>query len=128
MVAHHDAAHSGWIFHPAIPEAIFHRAKVPIELFDTSPALMWPLLASPLLAVASALTGSRFAARLAALLGFGYAASMAQIGSREVVPGANDNATAVVLLLELARRLLAEPTASTRVILLDRRGGVVLGG
>ena len=119
VVAHHDAAHSGWIFHPAIPETIFHRAKVPIELFDTSPALMWPLLASPLLAVASALTGSRLAARLGALLGFGYAASMAQIGSREVVPGANDNATAVVLLLELARRLLAEPTASTRVILLS---------
>ena len=119
VVAHHDAAHSGWIFDPAIPETIFHRAKVPIELFDTSPALMWPLLASPLLAVASALTGSRFASRLGALLGFGYAASMAQIGSREVVPGANDNATAVVLLLELARRLLAEPTASTRVILLS---------
>ena len=119
VVAHHDAAHSGWIFHPAIPETIFHRARVPIELFDTSPALMWPLLASPVLAVASALTGSRGAARLGALLGFGYAASMAQIGSRAVVPGANDNGTAVVLLVELARRLLAEPTASTRVILLS---------
>jgi hypothetical protein len=119
VVAHHDAAHSGWIFHPAIPQTIFHRGKVPIELFDTSPALMWPLLASPLLAVVSALTGSRFAARLGVLLGAGYAASMAQIGSREVVPGANDNGTAVVLLLEVARRLLAEPTASTRVILLS---------
>ena len=119
VVAHHDAAHSGWIFHPAIPETIFHRARVPIELFDTSPALMWPLLASPVLAVASALTGSRGAARLGAMLGFGYAASMAQIGSRAVVPGANDNGTAVVLLVELARRLLAEPTASTRVILLS---------
>jgi hypothetical protein len=119
VVAHHDAAHSGWIFHPAIPETIFHRARVPIELFDTSPALMWPLLASPVLAVASALTGSRGAARLGALLGFGYAASMAQIGSRAAVPGANDNGTAVVLLVELARHLLAEPTASTRVILLS---------
>jgi hypothetical protein len=119
IVAHHDAAHSGWIFNPAIPEAIFHRAKVPIDLFDTSPALMWPLLASPLLAVASALTGSRAAATLGTLLGAGYAASMAEIGSRDVVPGANDNATAVVLLLALAERLVAEPTASTRVILLS---------
>ena len=44
---------------------------------------------------------------------------MAEIGSRGVVPGANDNGTAVVLLLALARSLLAEPTTSTRVILLS---------
>jgi Zn-dependent M28 family amino/carboxypeptidase len=44
---------------------------------------------------------------------------MAEIGSRAVVPGANDNGTAVILLLALARRLLAEPTTSTRVILLS---------
>ena len=119
VVAHHDAAHSGWIFSPEIPELIFHRLGVPIELFDTSPALMWPLLASPFLAIASALTGRRTPARLGALLGAGYAASMADIGSRDVVPGANDNGTAVVLLLALAERLLAEPTGSVRVILLS---------
>jgi hypothetical protein len=119
VVAHTDAAHSGWIFSPAVPEMIFDRLGVPIGLFDTSPALMWPLLASPLLAVGSALTGSRLAARVGALLGLGYAASMADIGMRDVVPGANDNGTAVVLLIELARRLVAEPTSSTRVILLS---------
>jgi hypothetical protein len=119
VVAHHDAAHSGWIFSPEIPELIFHRLGVPIELFDTSPALMWPLLASPLLAIASGLSGQRAPAKLGALLGAGYAASMADIGSRDVVPGANDNGTAVVLLLALAERLLAEPTGSLRVILLS---------
>jgi hypothetical protein len=119
IVAHHDAAHSGLIFHPGIPETIFRRWGVPIELFDTSPALMWPLAASPALAVAAALTSSRSAAKLGALLGIGYAAAMAEIGSRAVVPGANDNGTAVVLLIALAERLLAEPTASTRVILLS---------
>ena len=119
VVAHHDAAHSGWVFHPAIPETIFHRLGLSIELFDTSPALMWPLAASPLLAVASALTGRPTPARVGALLGAGYAASMAEIGSRGVVPGTNDNGTAVVLLLALARSLLAEPTTSTRVILLS---------
>lgn len=119
IVAHHDAAHSGWIFNPAIPELVFERAGVPVAAFDTSPALMWPLLASPLLAVASALTGRRSLGALGAVLGAGYAASMAEIGLREAVPGANDNATAVVLLLALAERLLAEPTSSTRVILLS---------
>ena len=119
IVAHHDAAHSGLIFHPEIPETIFRRRGVPIELFDTSPALMWPLLASPALAVAAGLTGSRMAAKLGALLGAGYAAAMAEIGVRAVVPGANDNGTAVVLLIAIAERLLAEPTTSTRVILLS---------
>jgi len=119
IVAHHDAAHSGMIFHPAIPETIFRRFGVPIGLFDTSPALMWPLAASPLLAIAAALTGLRGPARLGALVGAGYGAAMAEIGAREVVPGANDNGTAVVLLLALARRLRAEPTFQTRVILLS---------
>jgi hypothetical protein len=119
IVAHHDAAHSGLIFHPAIPETIFRRLGVPIELFDTSPALMWPLVASPLLAIAAGLSGRRAPARLGALLGAGYAAAMAEIGSRAVVPGANDNGTAVILLLALARRLLADSTTSTRVILLS---------
>ena len=119
IVAHHDAAHSGLIFHPAIPETLFGRLGVPIERFDTSPALMWPLLASPALAAAAGLSGKRGLAKLGALLGAAYVAAMAEIGTREVVPGANDNATAVVLLLALARRLLAEPTESTRVILLS---------
>ncbi len=119
VVAHHDAAHSGWIFNPAIPKTLFDRLGLPIERFDTSPPLMWPLAASPLLALASALGAGRAAARLGLALGAGYAASMAEIGSRPVVPGANDNATAVVALLALARGLLAEPTSSTRVILLS---------
>jgi hypothetical protein len=119
IVAHHDAAHSGLIFHPEIPEFIFRRLGLPIEWFDTSPALMWPLAASPLLAIAAGLSGRRAPAKLGALLGAGYAAAMAEIGSRAVVPGANDNGTAVILLLALARRLLAEPTTSTRVILLS---------
>jgi len=119
LVAHHDAAHSGLIFHPAIPETIFRRLGVPIERFDTSPALMWPLIGSGALAALGAIIGSRAPARLAAFLGAGYAAAMAEIGTRTVVPGANDNATGVVLLIAIARRLVAEPTSSTRVVLLS---------
>lgn len=119
LVAHHDAAHAGLVFHPAIPEMLFRRLGLPIERFDTSPALMWPLLASPALALAAGLSGVRAAAKLGAALGAGYVAAMADIGARAVVPGANDNATAVVLLLSIARRLLAEPTSSVRVILLS---------
>jgi acetylornithine deacetylase/succinyl-diaminopimelate desuccinylase-like protein len=44
---------------------------------------------------------------------------MTEIGLRDVVPGANDNGTAVVSLLALAERLVAEPTDNLRVILLS---------
>jgi Zn-dependent M28 family amino/carboxypeptidase len=44
---------------------------------------------------------------------------MADIGSRDAVPGANDNGTAVVALLALARRFLEEPPEQLRVILLS---------
>lgn len=119
IVAHHDAAHSGWIFHPAIPELLFDRLGLPIEDLDTSPPLMWPLVAAPLLAIASALGGGAAPARLGVALGAAYAASMAEIGARAVVPGANDNGTGVILLIALAERLLAEPTGSLRVIMLS---------
>jgi Zn-dependent M28 family amino/carboxypeptidase len=42
-----------------------------------------------------------------------------QIGSTRVVPGANDNATGVVSLVELARRLAEQPTANVRVLLVS---------
>jgi Zn-dependent M28 family amino/carboxypeptidase len=49
----------------------------------------------------------------------GAAAVIGQIGSTKVVPGANDNVTGVVSLLELAHRLAAEPTANVRVLLVS---------
>jgi hypothetical protein len=117
LVAHHDAAHSGLVFHPALPQ-LADRLGI-IEGSDTSPPLMAPVLGGPLLSAIGALTGIRLLSKLGVLLGAGSAAAMADIGSRDTVPGANDNGTAVVLLLAIARRLLSEPTAGTRVLLLS---------
>jgi hypothetical protein len=120
FVAHHDAAHSGLVFHPAIPNTIAKRFPQAIERTDTSPPLMAPVLAGPLLAALGGLSGSRLASKLAVCLGAGSAAAMLDIGMREAVPGANDNGTAVVALLALARRLRESPvTADTRVMLLS---------
>ena len=47
LVAHHDAAHSGLIYHPAIPELVFGRAPWLLERNDTSPPLMAPAVAIP---------------------------------------------------------------------------------
>jgi hypothetical protein len=117
LIAHHDAAHSGLVFHPKLPD-IGDRLGL-IERSDTSPPLMAPVVGGPVLAALGALTGRRLLTKIGVFLGLGSAAAMAEIGMRDVVPGANDNGTAVVALLALAERLLAEPTTSTRVILLS---------
>jgi Peptidase family M28 len=117
LIAHHDAAHSGLVFHPALPHIADGLGM--IERSDTSPPLMAPVVGGPALAALGALTGRRPLAKLGVLLGVGSAAAMAEIGLREVVPGANDNGTAVVALLALAERLLAEPPQRLRVILLS---------
>ncbi len=117
LVAHHDTAHAGLVFHPALP-LIADRLGL-IEGNNTSPPLMAPVIGGPVLAAAGALSGSRTLARLGVLIGAGTVAAMADIGSREAVPGANDNGTAVVLLLAIARALAEQPTANLRVVLLS---------
>jgi hypothetical protein len=117
VVAHHDAAHSGLIFHPALPK-IADRLGL-IEGADTSPPLMAPVIGGPILAALGALTGRRWLAKLGIFLGVGSAAAMADIGLRKTVPGANDNGTAVVSLLALARCFAEQPPQDLRLILLS---------
>jgi hypothetical protein len=119
FVAHHDAAHPGLVFHPAIPQTMGERFPQIIDRVDTSPPLMAPVIGGPILSALGALTGKRFFSKLGVLLGAGSVAAMLDIGMRDAVPGANDNGTAVVALLELARRLRDQPTDDVRVILLS---------
>jgi Peptidase family M28 len=117
IVSHHDAAHSGLIFHPGLPK-LADRLGL-IEGQDTSPALMAPVVGGPILAALGALSGRRLLAKLAIFFGIGTVAAMADIGRRKTVPGANDNGTGVIALLALARRLVEEPPEGIRVILLS---------
>lgn len=117
VIAHHDAAHSGLVFHPELPN-IADRLGL-IERTDTSPALMAPVVGGPALAAIGALTGRRLLTKLGVFLGLGSAAAMTEIGIRKVVPGANDNGTAVVSLLALAEQLAEQPPENLRVILLS---------
>ncbi len=117
LIAHHDAAHSGIVFHPQLPH--FADRLGLIEKQDTSPPLMAPVVGGPVLAALGALTGRRLLTKIGVFLGLGSAAAMTEIGLREVVPGANDNGTAVVALLALAAGLIEQPPENLRVILLS---------
>ncbi|HYH52875.1 MAG TPA: M28 family peptidase [Solirubrobacterales bacterium] len=117
LSAHHDAPHSGLVFHPALPE-LADRLGL-LDRTDTSPPLMAPVVGGPVLATLGALSGRRLLSKLGLFLGLGTIAAMADIGLRKSVPAANDNGTAVVALLALTRRFLAEPPEGIRVILLS---------
>ena len=117
LIAHHDSAHSGLVFHPAIPDLAARLGLT--EKTDTSPPLMAPVVGGPVLAALGAASGRRPLSKLGLFLGLGSVAAMADIGLRKSVPAANDNGTAVVALLELARRFIAEPPQGIRVIMLS---------
>jgi hypothetical protein len=117
LISHHDAAHSGLVFHPAIPELAARYGLT--EKTDTSPPLMAPVVGGPLLTAIGAATGRKLLSKIGLVLCLGSVAAMTDIGVRKSVPGANDNGTAVVALLALARRFLAEPPQGVRVILLS---------
>ncbi|MBN8871043.1 MAG: M28 family peptidase [Solirubrobacterales bacterium] len=117
LVSHHDAANAGLVFHPGIPDLVSRTGA--FQHLDTSPMLMAPVIGGPILAAVAGLAGSRKLATAAAVLSAGSTAAMADIGLRSVVPGANDNGTAVIALLELARRFLADPPEGIRLILLS---------
>ncbi len=117
LVSHHDAANAGLVFHPGIPDLVSRTGA--FQHLDTSPMLMAPVIGGPALAALAGLTGSRKLASAAAILSAGSTAAMADIGLRKVVPGANDNGTAVIALLELARRFLADSPEGIRLILLS---------
>ncbi|MCB0869140.1 MAG: M28 family peptidase [Solirubrobacterales bacterium] len=117
LVSHHDAANAGLVFHPGIPGLVSKTGV--FRHLDTSPMLMAPVIGGPLLSAVGAVLGNRKVSTAGALLSAGSTASMVDIGLRKVVPGANDNGTAVIALLDLARRFLADPPPDLRLILLS---------
>jgi hypothetical protein len=119
FMAHHDAANAGLVFDDRGSRALLHRFPGLVDRMDSTPPLMWGAVAGPALVALGAALGLRKLRVFATLLSTGYAAAMADIGLRSVVPGANDNLSAVAVLLSLARSLEDEAVPGIRVILLS---------
>jgi hypothetical protein len=114
LVAHHDAAHSGLIWHP-MANAVNQRRSA-----RTGRAL--PSHAAPLIGLAAAATGSRYLRVPARLLLAISTLLFGQAALSPTVPGANDNATGVAAVLELVRRLKERPLPGVDVVIVSPGG------
>lgn len=119
FIAHHDAAHGGFIFWDKL-------VTVPMDAFpstlgrqETSPPVMQLVAAGPALVALAGLLGARALRLAGTAVSAGSVAAFADIGLRGVVPGANDNATAVAAELALAARVADDLPDGLRVVLLS---------
>lgn len=110
VVAHHDAARTGLIWHPALSAGgearrVRTRSVPPVGL---------PVA----LAALAAATGTRAGRLAGGVLGVAMAVLMADVARSPTVPGASDNATGVAAMLALGARLAADPPPGLEVLLL----------
>ncbi len=119
FVAHHDAAHWGLLFHPGVLPLVDRLFPGLLQRTNTSPPLMAPVIAGPALIALGALAGRRRALTTGSVLALGSAATFAEIGVRDAVPGANDNLTGVATLIGLATELAERPLEGLRVLLVS---------
>ncbi len=119
LIAHHDAAHSGLVFHPALPRAGMRLAPRAHERSKQTVPVIFGVFAGPVLLAAAALSGARALRMLASAFSLGATAAMADIGRAPVVPGANDNLSAVAVLIELADSFRDGPPDGVRLLLVS---------
>jgi hypothetical protein len=117
--AHHDAAHSGLVFHPALPRLGMKLVPHLHERANQSIPIVYGLFLGPVLTALWGLLGRAWLKRSGLFFSFGATAVMANIGASRVVPGANDNLSAVGVLAALARELSERPPDGVRVVLLS---------
>jgi hypothetical protein len=119
IVAHHDAAHTGLLFHPGLVPLVSRLAPGWYERQNTSTQTGRLLVLGPALVALGSAAGSRTIRRLGMLLSAATALLLADVARSPVVPGANDNLSAVAVLLDLAERFTKDPPTGVRVLLLS---------
>jgi acetylornithine deacetylase/succinyl-diaminopimelate desuccinylase-like protein len=119
FVAHHDAAHSGLVFHPALPRLGMKLVPRLHERANQSVPIIYGTFLGPLSLALWGLLGGRWLRRHGMFYAVGATAVLANIGASRVVPGANDNLSAVGAVVALAHELAERPPDGVRVILLS---------
>jgi len=128
VLAHHDAAPTGRIFDDRAQAWAGEHFPGILERIDTSLPIWWPVLGAPAAVAVGAARGKP------RLLGVGVAgclvagAVFADIARSPIVPGANDNLSAVAVLVALAERLRANPVDGLRVLLVSCGAEEVIQG
>ena len=128
LMAHHDAAPTGFIFDDSAQRWANDLAPDVIEAIDTALPMWWPVIAGPALSALGAVTGRRGLAAAGLFLSAGSTASFADIARHQIVPGANDNLSGVAVLVAIAESLQAEPIDGLRVLLASCGAEEVLQG
>ena len=88
----------------------------------------WPPILAPALAGAGALRGDRRMMVAGTVASAAVAALFADIARSPVVPGANDNLSAVALIVALAERLRERPVKGARALLVSLGAEEILQG
>jgi hypothetical protein len=119
LIAHHDAAHSGLIFHPILPRIPMKLAPRWHARAGRSFPLLYTVWVGPVMVCAGSILGIRRLLAAGLALAGAATAAMVDIGTRAVVPGANDNLSSVGVLVGLADALRDRPIEGARVLLVS---------
>ncbi len=119
LVAHHDAARTGLLFHPGLVPAISRAAPDFYARQTTSTQTGKLMTAGPALVAAGSALGWAPLRRFGMFWSAATAALLADVARSPLVPGANDNLSSVAVLLALARELAERPPQGVRVLLLS---------
>lgn len=118
LVAHHDAANTGLVWHPRVVSAgaARHQRRRRVDPFMASLEVALGLAALGGVLGRRSRPGRRARAAAAALLVLASAVD-GDVARGATVPGASDNATGVAVCLDLARALVAAPLDRIEVLL-----------
>lgn len=119
VLAHHDAAQTGFLYDQTPQRALHERAPHLLEKFKTPLPQWWIGLAGPASTLTGALLRRPKLARVGLAIGALGSLLVADLWRNETVPGANDNLSGVAVLVGLAEILRGRPVADLRVLLVS---------
>jgi Zn-dependent M28 family amino/carboxypeptidase len=128
VLAHHDAAPTGAIFDDQAQAFLGELFPGVLERIDTSLPLWWSMLAMPAMVALGAARRRRTMIATGLVGSLVGTAVFADIARRPVCPGANDNLSAVAVLVALAEQLRENPVEGLAVMLVSCGAEEVLQG